>query len=787
MRLICTSGKCDKLLTKPFRLLDLKGKRLYSGLIVADSIPQLLGREPESRKKSHPIDPYGSKNKGERIRAGFDGDPENMTRGMVMNRLLKSMTVSVIGLVCIGVLGDPAEARSKRPSCLPNCQNAILQGADLRGLNLKNANFDNAILQGADLKGANLQGASLQGANLSNANLQNVNLKNANLYSAHLHRANLTRTNLQGASLSKSNLHYVAWSKTICPSGQKTNTGCDVPREAPVKTIGLWHETIPAASWSAIGSYQEFLQGAGAPNGRPGFQAYAADYVGFVQHLQSAAQSHGFGLGPIYFEGGDPGPDNVWNSDKQKINTAFKYLSPNPATGQRPMLNQYVVEPLGKLGVQQFGLVVALNSWDNSSSQWSAPWGWVPNNADPNPPNGMPTNVNPSAVDLFKLVYELNQELKTSYTTNNTPSNERLYITLLGFDNEGFNVVPPDSSCTVSSGTVADSLWISYVKAQGFSTASTPQWGITGQSPPFEDFCDNGHTPIPASSRQFGFIEYYNVPGEANAVLTFDHPGFVPCSAPWAAGLQIVKGVLDASCNNGFAEPYYQIAYGTVTPSFSSHPVAGLTRTIPPDDPTSIYKQTLNGWSAIWNGITQSEVWQRTPANGALSQAFIQEAYSMLNAPSTGSPSGTLTTLSQSSLYCTGSCNTGTGTPVEGTQWMLSIENFSSSYQTVKDSSPTQPEMIPISAVDTTRPFSSIALKYGPNAPFDLTADKSQYILSHPTTASGTYEAFGGWGVDNLASLMEYMSQQNSLLNHFMIYEYAFVQLNDTKPSGPSR
>ncbi len=705
-----------------------------------------------------------------------------------MSRFLNAVVVGVVGVVLAGVLAAEAVAGPKsKPSCLPNCQNAILVGADLRGLNLRNANFDNATLQGANLKRANLQGASLQGTNLSNANLQSANLKNANLHAAYLHRANLAWANLKGASLSRSNLHYVSWRNTVCPNGQKTNTGCDLLRDAPVKTIGLWHETTPSGTWGGVTNYQDFFDGM---KGNPGFKAYAADYVGFIQNLQSAAQSHGFGLGPIYFQGGDPGP-NSWDHTITS-NNAFKFLSPTPGkNGERPMINQYVVEPLAKLGVRQFGLVVSLNSWDGS--QWAAPWGWAPSASDPNPPAGLPPTVNPSATALFKLLYELNQELQSSYKSKGTPSSEQLYITLLGFDNEGFNIVPPPNTCSTpggsagsSSGLAANSLWNAYVKGAGFSSASIPQWGITGQSPPFEDFCDpQGKTPVSGSNRQFAFVEYYNVPGESDPVLTFDHPGFVPCSTPWN-GDGSKEGQLCLSSN----EPYYQIAYGIVTPSFSSAPVKGLERPIPiPVNLSDLYTglNTGNEWSAIWNGITQSEVWQRTPDNGALNQTFIEAAYSMLNAPTNGAPSGNLTTLSQSSLYCTGSCNTGTGTPLEGTQWMLSIENFSSSYRTVKSPSSTPSEYIPVSEVDTQSPFSSVALKYGPNDPFDVTADKTQYILSHPTTVSGTYEAFGGWGVDNLAALMKYMSQQNPLLNSFMIYEYAFVQLNDTKPPAPSK
>ncbi|MCX7117131.1 MAG: hypothetical protein NTW94_04355 [Legionellales bacterium] len=541
--------------------------------------------------------------------------------------------------------------------------------------------------------------------------------------------------------------------------------------EATDKTIGLWHETTPSAIWGFVNNYQTFLNGDGNTN--LGFKAYAADYVNFIGNLKLAAQKHGFGLGPIYFQGGDPGPNDWTNTPSS--NNAFKYLIPSPATGERPMINQYVVEPLQKLGVRQFGLVVNLNSWNGS--EWTAPWGWVPSASDPSPPTGLPLNVNPSAIDLFKLLYELNQELKSSYTSQNISSDNQLYITLLGFDNEGFSTVPPPNSCVPasSSGWVVNLLWNTYVKGEGFSNASTPQWGITGQSPPFEDFChdDKGYHPVSESQREFAFVEYYHVPGEANPVYTFDHPGFVPCTSPWTG---VVLNSSDVQCNVG-SEPYYQIAYGVVTPSFSSSTVAGMTRNIPAD-PTDIYLQPLNGWSDIWNGILQSEVWQRTPTKGALEQTFIQAAYSMLNA------GDNLTTLSQSSLYCTGGCEAGAGTPVEGTQWMLSIENFSSSYRTVINPSPTpQSEYISTTAVDTQTPFSSIALKYGPNLPFDVTTDKTQFILSHPTTASGTYEAFGGWGVDNLVALMEYMSQQNPLLNSFMIYEYAFVQLNDTTPA----
>jgi len=544
-------------------------------------------------------------------------------------------------------------------------------------------------------------------------------------------------------------------------------------QEASAKTIGLWHESIPSATWGLVMNYNSFLNGDGQNN--LGFKAYATDYVNFIANLQSAAQAHNFDLGPIFFQGGDPGP-NDWTHITASSNNAFKYLMPNPLPGQRPMINQYVVEPLGKLGVKNFGLVVNLNAWNGT--EWIAPWGWEASGSDPSPGTSLPPNINPSAVLLFKLIYELNQELTTSYKNNNIPPSEQLYITLLGFDNEGFNMIPPPNTCTPasSSGVFANLLWNSYINNPLKLNQNTPQWGITGQSPSLQDTCDNqGKLPVPGSQHGFAFIEYYNVPDESNPVYTSDHPGFVPCPAAWSG---VVLNRNDIACDRN-TEPYFQIAYGVVTPSLSSSSVAGLTRDIPTDDPTQIYNQTAPTWSDIMAGIVNSEIWKRTPTNGTLDPQFIQNAYSMLN------KGDNLTTLSQSSLYCAGGCTAGTGTPVQGVQWMLSIENFSSSYQTVNNLTSATPEYISTALVNTQLPFSSVALKYGPNAPFDVTPDKTQYILSHPTNGSGTFEAFGGWGIDNLLALMDYMSQQNPLLDNFMIYEYAFVQLNDTKKPAP--
>lgn len=74
-----------------------------------------------------------------------------------------------------------SRAFQSSPSCLPNCQQADLEGANLSG--------------------ANLVGANLVQANLKNANLTYANAQSARFDSAYAHGADLSYANLSYASL----------------------------------------------------------------------------------------------------------------------------------------------------------------------------------------------------------------------------------------------------------------------------------------------------------------------------------------------------------------------------------------------------------------------------------------------------------------------------------------------------------------------------------------------------------------------------------------------------------
>ena len=114
---------------------------------------------------------------------------------------------------------------------------ADLRGADLGGANLGWANLRRASLWSADLRGANLWGANLGWANLgwadlSRADLWGANLRGANLRGANLGWADLEWANLSGADLSGANLGAAIFKKTVCPDGEKTDTGCPVATDS---------------------------------------------------------------------------------------------------------------------------------------------------------------------------------------------------------------------------------------------------------------------------------------------------------------------------------------------------------------------------------------------------------------------------------------------------------------------------------------------------------------------------------------------------------------------------
>ncbi|MEO2001325.1 MAG: hypothetical protein ABGW75_06830, partial [Pirellulales bacterium] len=58
------------------------------------------------------------------------------------------------------------------------------------------------------------------------------------------------------------------------------------------------------------------------------------------------------------------------------------------------------------------------------------------------------------------------------------------------------------------------------------------------------------------------------------------------------------------------------------------------------------------------------------------------------------------------------------------------------------------------------------------------------YLLNQPLTTSGTFEALGGWEMDQLIDMAVHMSSQpNSLIQNFMIYEFAFVKNRQLEPN----
>ena len=155
---------------------------------------------------------------------------------------------------------------------------------------------------------------------------------------------------------------------------------------------------------------------------------------------------------------------------------------------------------------------------------------------------------------------------------------------------------------------------------------------------------------------------------------------------------------------------------------------------------------------------------------------FLSFIYDTLNRKRTPRDAqGNLTTLSESDLY---KDNPG------GARWMLSIENLSSSYATIKPDAtlPTvAPYALPKDQVDVTQDESSITLKFLNKEPFNLDATKANYLLNQPLNTSGSFEAFGGWELEEIVDLVAYLNTQNSRLQNFMLYEFAFAKVKQTK------
>lgn len=458
------------------------------------------------------------------------------------------------------------------------------------------------------------------------------------------------------------------------------------------KTIGLWHETVPTGSWD-VNTIQSYLSGTGATAGL-GFESYATDYVNYVSNLKrlAAADGRNIDLGTVYFAIGDPGNED-WTT-----NNVYKYAIPSAEGISVPLINEYVIIELAEAGVEEFGFVVG----DLPTTAWS----WTPENYTP---TATQPGVNPNIEKLFVLISMLNTKLQEHYAAEAVLSGDavnELYISHLGFDNEGFGkiYISPTEDChdPMSPGTVVNQLWDEYLKDKW--SIDSYQWGITGASPPVNDNekCNGTVVERPTSVRDFAYVELYNVPGDADSVLAFDHPGFWVCSSPWTGdGTQ-------SECNVGDQYANYNIYYGLDTPSRRLEANSKLPWDITsPDYKQNIYSHPEPSLSDIM----------------AKPDVITPEIYydNVFNRSSDGYPDGYVTGLSTSDLY--------KDIP-QSVMWMMSIENLSSSYGAIKEGAvlPTSaPYHLDQSEIDVSLPDSSISLKY---------KNKALLTLIHPTVAT---------------------------------------------------
>ena len=166
--------------------------------------------------------------------------------------------------VKVATASNPFWDPGPNPPCATTPQSC--RGAKLAGANLAYSNLNGINLSNADLSGANLEGAmsteatwsdaNVTGANATGLDLFDTDLTRANLAGADLSRgvfnsnnftaANLANANLAGAAFGGSDFTLanllgatvttgpdggtpwpdVTWSKTVCPDGSVTNSGC---------------------------------------------------------------------------------------------------------------------------------------------------------------------------------------------------------------------------------------------------------------------------------------------------------------------------------------------------------------------------------------------------------------------------------------------------------------------------------------------------------------------------------------------------------------------------------
>ena len=576
--------------------------------------------------------------------------------------------------------------------------------------------------------------------------------------------------------------------KIVGKIGQFTQTRTDEPKLD--MTIGLWHESIPSTSWQ-IGSYDELLNGPN-DNGK-GFKSYANDYINYVKNIIAIGKSKGMMPGEFYFHNGDPGPNN-W--DKSNLNN-YKYCIPNlpsPNENEEPMINEFLIERLRQNGVKNFGLVVDMGKKKN-------PWSWTVDdklkiNENTKSLNGKPfnyANYNPTAEKVFILVKGLNNKLKIKYDNQQINKSERLYIQHLGFDNEGFGEVymsgiTSNNSCkeepnkTIVSSVVINFLWDQYMNDTSveWNTKGKYQWGITDKSPPLDNKCKYNSIPqiIPNTNREYAFIEFYNVPGDIDAVYMSDHPCYMPCSYPWHGNVKkfVESNYKDPSCDGDVDFGLINSYYGLNTPSRKNNIILerDINKLIDDNNNCTIYHQEKPTIIEIITGESNIKDIKYPLTTNYRDEIDLENMYTIMN------KDNNLINIVESEDYKKNGKSSGINT-----RWMLSIENFSSSIGTIKENSLDKIKndiYLSEDYIDKTNAESSIAIKYGGNGePFEL--KNSMYNLSHITKTSGTFEAFGGWELDETMEFMKTINDKNNLVKNFMLYEFNFAKIKHCDPN----
>ena len=551
-------------------------------------------------------------------------------------------------------------------------------------------------------------------------------------------------------------------------------------------TIGLWHESIPSTTWQ-VGSYNDLLNG-NATHPNLGFKSYATNYVNYVQNLINIGKTKGIQPGEFYFAVGDPGPIN-WSYTN--LNN-FKYYIPDPGGSHDPMINEYLIIKLQEKGIREFGLVV-----DMGKKKY--PWVWTTTEnkiiktttTSLNHITFVYDNYNPTAEKVFILVNQLNAKLKKYYDSKNITISDRLYIKYIGYDNEGFgeayisgvdssNNCPGETNKIVSSGVVINYLWDHYYNQGNEWDVKKSQWGITGASPPLKDTCKVGKTEdIPNTIREYAFIEFYNVPGNDDAVHMADHPCFLPCPTPWVGDVKkfVESNYKVPSCDGTDDHGYINSYYGLNTPSRKNEIISTLKRDmdklIDTDGKCTIYEQTTPTLKELITGTDSTTAYKYPLTTKYRDKILLSKMYTLMNTENA------LIIIADSLDYKIDGKSSG-----ENTRWMLSIENFSSSLGTIKDGglgNIINTNELPKNQIDKAAPESSIAIMYeGNGEPFELTG--GNYILSHLTTTSGTFEAFGGWELDEIMDFMVVINKEEKVVKNFMLYEFNFAKVGHCDP-----